>query len=150
MCLASLVRWFVIKGYQQDTKSASNAKHWGAVQEIHILERPPRSSCDISLLLLSSFFLLTAIVPSLNHFKTCISSLQILGKPLLEEFQIQWPLDGAILKENAGKGCFWGSVLWPPDSTQTSSKELCTSTRLNPGTSHLFGSLRNQDPEVYI
>ena len=85
--------------------------------------------------------------PSLNHFKTC---LQILGKPLLEEFQIQWPLDGAILKENAGKGCFWGSVLWPPDSTQTSSKELCTSTRLNPGTSHLFGSLQNQDPEVYI
>lgn len=45
---------------------------------------------------------------------------------------------------------FWGSVLWPPDSTQTSSKELCTSTRLNPGTSHLFGSLQNQDPEVYI
>lgn len=42
--------WFMIKGYQQDTKSASNAKHWGAVQEIHILERPPRSSCDISLL----------------------------------------------------------------------------------------------------
>ena len=94
-----------------------------------------------------SFSHFSSCQPSLNHFKTC---LQILGKPLLEEFQIQWPLDGAILKENAGKGCFWGSVLWPPDSTQTSSKELCTSTRLNPGTSHLFGSLQNQDPEVYI
>ncbi len=38
--------------------------------------------------------------PSLIHFKTSISSLQILGKPLLEEFQVQWPLGKGGIREN--------------------------------------------------